>query len=125
VPLQPLIDTNERMHAIVRLRMGLPMKGLEDKGDYDPESMEGWTATGLGGVKNEPNDAATENAAVPRQGGVAGITALKEIQDGPQKIIRNKESKGMREEPMSLFEWELLTSFVPSIGGQFLAIAPK
>jgi hypothetical protein len=46
VPKQPLVNTQERMHSSVRLRMGVPGKGLEDKGDYNPEAMDGWKVHG-------------------------------------------------------------------------------
>ncbi|KAI9836972.1 MAG: hypothetical protein M1838_004908 [Thelocarpon superellum] len=37
-----LHDTNEHFHASVRIRLGLPNMGTEDKGTYDPASLKDW-----------------------------------------------------------------------------------
>ncbi|KAI9751131.1 MAG: hypothetical protein M1835_001255 [Candelina submexicana] len=37
-----LHDTHEFIHASVRCRIGLRGPGIDDKGDYDPEALDGW-----------------------------------------------------------------------------------
>ncbi|KAI9715145.1 MAG: hypothetical protein M1812_006124, partial [Candelaria pacifica] len=37
-----LRDTHEFIHASVRCRIGLHGPGVDDRGDYDPEALEGW-----------------------------------------------------------------------------------
>lgn len=125
VPLKPLVDTNEKMHASVRLRMGLPGKGLEDKGDYNPESLTGWKVHGLGGLGKEWDDAEIKHAGEAGSAGADGRAALKRLQDGQGHIFWQKGDKKMPEEAISNIEYDLLMSFLPTIEGRFLAIAPK
>jgi hypothetical protein len=39
------------MHASVRLRKGIPGRGLDDHGVYDPPAMQGWKCTGVNDQK--------------------------------------------------------------------------
>ena len=41
-----LENTNEYMHASVRVRFGLANLGPEDRGSYNPPSLKGWTLRG-------------------------------------------------------------------------------
>lgn len=43
---QRLLNTNECVHASVRIRMGLRGYGYNDKGFYDSQGLEGWTMEG-------------------------------------------------------------------------------
>ena len=45
---RPLRNTNEYMHASVRIRLGGKGLGRDDKGVYKPKALEGWTLRGLG-----------------------------------------------------------------------------
>lgn len=38
-------NTKERMHASVRIRKGIPGRGLDDHGVYNPAALAGWTCT--------------------------------------------------------------------------------
>lgn len=46
VPRQRLKNTNEVVHASVRVRMGLKGLGYDDKGFYDSEALKGWQMAG-------------------------------------------------------------------------------
>lgn len=46
VPRQRLSNTNEVVHASVRVRMGLGGLGYNDKGFYDSEALKGWQMKG-------------------------------------------------------------------------------
>jgi hypothetical protein len=35
------------MHACVRIRKGVPGRGLDDHGVYNPPALAGWTCTGV------------------------------------------------------------------------------
>jgi hypothetical protein len=35
------------MHASVRIRKGIPGRGLDDRGVYDPPALQGWDCTGV------------------------------------------------------------------------------
>lgn len=44
----PLQNTNEYIHASVRIRLGLTgAKGIDDKGPYKCEALTGWTLDGI------------------------------------------------------------------------------
>jgi hypothetical protein len=45
----PCRMTNEHVHASVRIRLGLGGKGLDDKGNYTPEALKGWSCKGVTG----------------------------------------------------------------------------
>jgi hypothetical protein len=47
----PCQGTNERMHASVRIRKGIPGRGLDDHGIYNPPALDGWTCTGVADEK--------------------------------------------------------------------------
>ena len=47
----PCQGTNERMHASVRIRKGIPGRGLDDHGIYNPPALDGWTCTGVANRK--------------------------------------------------------------------------
>jgi len=107
VPTQPLVNTQERMHSSVRLRMGVPGKGLEDKGDYNPEAMDGWKVHG------------TAPASAP------GPVTLEQIQEGQKGIYWQNGNKKMPEELLTKLEWELMMTFTPTIEAKFLNTVPK
>jgi len=45
---EPLENTNEYIHASVRVRLGLiGSKGIDDKGPYKCEALAGWTIDGV------------------------------------------------------------------------------
>jgi hypothetical protein len=39
------------MHASVRIRKGIPGRGLDDHGIYNPPALDGWTCTGVADKK--------------------------------------------------------------------------
>jgi hypothetical protein len=47
----PCQGTNERMHASVRIRKGIPGRGFDDHGIYNPPALDGWTCTGVADEK--------------------------------------------------------------------------
>ena len=106
-PLKPLEHTFETIHPSVRLRMGTPGKGVEDKGDYNPEGLDGWKIVGTA--------EATSSGAVD----------LPQVQAGQRNIHWEKGGKKLPEEIISPIEYDLLKSFAPSIEGKFLNIVPK
>ena len=42
---KPLKNTHEYIHPSVRTRIYLGGPGIEDRGDYDPKALEGWSVT--------------------------------------------------------------------------------
>jgi hypothetical protein len=106
-PLRPLQHTFEAIHPSVRLRMGLPGKGLEDLGDYIPESLDGWKVIGAAGNPS------------------SGAVNFSEIQKGQKDIHWQKGDKVLPEAIISEIEYDLLKSIVPSVEGSFLSIIPK
>src|SRR5436305_13455251 len=82
-PPQPLRNTNEKVHASVRVRLGLPGKGLEDKGNYSCAALDGWK---VHGVQDSETKFRWQN------------------EDG---------QKSMEEDLLSEIEWELLESISP------------
>jgi len=51
--VEPLHDTQEFMHASVRIRLGCPNLGDEDQGPYQPPALDGWKAVHLGKEKED------------------------------------------------------------------------
>jgi hypothetical protein len=108
VPTTPLKSTNEVIHSSVRLRLGLHGKGLDDKGGYQPESLAGWS---LSGVEKQPRSAPV---------------SLKDVQEAQKKIhwqLGRDDSKLLPESIMSEKEWDLLKSVSPDVESNFLSIA--
>jgi hypothetical protein len=106
-PLKALEHTYETIHPSVRLRMGLPGKGLQDKGDYNPESLDGWKIVGTTDVPHN------------------GTVDLAQIQAGQKNIQWQKGDKRLPEEIVSKIEYDLFKSFQPSLEGSFLSVVPK
>jgi hypothetical protein len=106
VPKTPLVNTNEKVHASVRLRLGIPGKGLEDRGEYAPGALDGWKVVGV--------------ANVP-----VGPVTLPQIQVGQKKIYWQKEGRTMEEEVMSELEWDLLKTGTPDLQEKFLSTVPR
>lgn len=110
-PLQPLVNTCEMIHPTVRLRLGLPGKGLWDKGQYDAVALHGWTCHGT--------RASSQSASGPLD--------LQQIQEG-QKAIHwdntTQPGKRMPEALLGPIEYDLMCSIQPSIRDRFLSIAP-
>lgn len=106
VPKTPLVNTNEKMHPSVRLRMGLPGKGLEDRGEYAPGALDGWKVAGVASAS-------------------AGPVTLQQIQAGQKSICWQKDGLKMEEEVMSEIEWDLLKLSAPELQEQFLSTVPK
>lgn len=50
---KPLHDTQEFMHASVRIRSGCPKLSEEDEGPYQPAALEGWRVVQLGKGKGD------------------------------------------------------------------------
>jgi hypothetical protein len=107
VPAQPLVNTGERIHSSVRVRMGLPGPGIGNVGEYSSRALEGWNLKGT--VKEE----------------IGGDNvALETIQDGQKSIYWEKDGKRIPEELLGQFEYELLQTFSPTLEGNFLTVAP-
>ncbi|KAF2424255.1 hypothetical protein EJ08DRAFT_652495 [Tothia fuscella] len=106
VPTTPLQNTCEKIHPSVRLRMGLPGKGLEDRGEYAPAALDGWSVVGV-------------------RAPTAGNVKLQQIQEVQRKIFWQKGAKRMEEEIMSELEWELLKTSDPSVLDKFTSTVPK
>jgi uncharacterized protein (DUF2235 family) len=103
-----LENTCEKIHSSVRVRMGVPGKGLEDKGDYNPPSLEGWKLSGISPpAPGEPK------------------LSLDQILEGQKKIVWSKGNLTMQEEPLSQLEFDLLNEYVPKLEPDFLSIFPK
>jgi hypothetical protein len=103
-----LINTGEKVHSSVRIRMGVPGKGLEDQGDYNPPSLEGWKLSGT----------------TPPAPGEPHLS-LQQILDGQKKIAWQKGGLSMQEEPLSQLEFDLLNQYLPKLEPDFLSIVPK
>jgi len=54
---KPLENTNEHIHACVRVRMGLGGLGTADSGPYNSEALQGWSLAGVDSNSEEVNDA--------------------------------------------------------------------
>ena len=102
-----LINTCERVHSSVRVRMGVPGLGLEDKGEYNPAALEGWTVIGTRAV-NELQ-----------------ASTFEQVVEGQEKIVWKKEDLLLPEEPLSKLEYDLLNTFSPKLEAGFLNIVPK
>jgi uncharacterized protein (DUF2235 family) len=102
-----LVNTCEKIHSSVRIRMGVPGKGLEDKGNYNPASLEGWSIEGTSTT------------------GQSQALGFQEILDGQEKIVWRKGDLVMQEEPLSQLEYDLLNQFLPKLEPDFLSIVPK
>jgi uncharacterized protein (DUF2235 family) len=107
-PDQPLVCTEEMMHASVRIRMGLPGLGFLDKGTYESRPMEGWNVKGCAALEDDDSR-----------------VRLESINRGQENIYWEKEGKKLPEAPLGPLEYELLRTFLPSCEGKFLTIAPK
>jgi hypothetical protein len=105
-PLKALEHTYETIHPSVRLRMGTPGKDINDKGNYNPESLDGWKVIG-----------AAETPSI-------GSVDLGHIQKGQESIHWQKGDKKLPEAILSEIEYDLLKSFSPSIEGKFLSVVP-
>lgn len=80
---EPLHDTQEFMHASVRIRYGSPNLGDEDEGPYRPPALGGWEACHLGKEKEE-------GRWIWKQGDGDDVTVLPEDVLGPheQKLLQ-------------------------------------
>jgi hypothetical protein len=105
-PLKALEHTYETIHPSVRLRMGTPGKDLNDKGDYNPEALDGWKVMGT-----------TENPST-------GVVGLDNIQKGQKNIHWQKDNKILPEAVISAIEYDLLKTFSPSVETKFLSVVP-
>jgi hypothetical protein len=103
-----LVNTCEKLHSSVRIRMGIPGKGLEDKGDYNPPSLDGWSVSGT---------------SPPAPGELK--LSLDQILEGQKKIVWRKGDLTMPEEPLSQLEFDLLNKYLPKLEPDFLSIVPK
>lgn len=54
---KPLENTNEHIHACVRVRMGLGGLGTADSGPYNSEALQGWSLAAVDSNSEEVNDA--------------------------------------------------------------------
>lgn len=116
-PERPLTKTGETIHPSVRLRMGLPGKGLSDSGEYNPEALYGWTVVGT--------------AAGP----INGPVTLEQIQQGQKSIEWRKKVTDAKtgqdkilylpEAILSPIEFDLFMSVKPGITANFLSTVPK
>jgi len=108
VPAQPLVNTRERVHSSVRIRMGLPGPGIGDKGVYSSRALEGWDVKGVEKGKEIDDDHVN----------------LEAIREGQKSIYWEKDGKQLPEELLGPFEYKLLMTCLPSVAGKFLTIAP-
>ena len=106
-PAQPLVNTCERVHSSVRVRMGLPGVGIGDKGSYVSRALDGWEVVGAAAAPADPN-----------------AVSLASITQGQQAICWRNGDKVLPEEPMGPLEFALLQRFMPTLEGPFLTIAP-
>ena len=107
VPAQPLVNTCERVHSSVRVRMGLPGPGIGNKRVYTSRALEGWDLKGT--VKGELGH---DNVK------------LETIREGQKSIYWEKESKRIPEDLLGPLEYELLRTFLPTCERKFLSITP-
>ena len=107
VPARPLVNTCERVHSSVRVRMGLPGPGIGNEGVYTSRALEGWDVKGT--KKEELDD---------------DHVKLETIREGQKSIYWEKEGKQLPEELLSELEYELLRTFLPTCEGKFLSITP-
>ncbi|KIW08406.1 hypothetical protein, variant [Verruconis gallopava] len=103
-----LVNTCEKVHSSVRIRMGVPGLGLEDKGTYNPPALEGWKLSGT-------------SAPAPGRPPLS----LQQILEGQKSIVWKKDDLVMQEEPLSQLELDLLNQYVPKLEPDFLSIKPK
>ena len=102
-----LVNTHEKIHSSVRIRMGVPGRGLEDSGEYNPAALEGWRVTGT-------------NAS-----GGSQAASLQQIVEAQKSIVWRKGDLAMPEEPLTELEYKLLNKFLPKLEPGFLSIVPK
>lgn len=107
-PTRPLVNTCEKVHASVRIRMGIPGLGLQDKGIYESIPLEGWEVKGMATKDDDDNH-----------------VTLQSINKGQESIYWEKDGKKLPEDMLGPLEFELLRTFLPSIEGKFLTLAPK
>jgi hypothetical protein len=108
-PPQPLVNTCERVHSSVRMRMGLPGPGIGNKGVYTSRALEGWDVKG---TKKE------------ELGGDDDDVQLETIQEGQKSIYWEKDGKKLQEELLGPLEHELLKMFLTTSERKFLSVAP-
>ena len=90
---RPLRNTNESMHASVRIRWGGEGLDREDKGTYKPKALEGWTLRGAGANVELLGDNVI--AWEHESGGKAGTRVLMEDELGNVEKMLLKTSPGM------------------------------
>jgi uncharacterized protein (DUF2235 family) len=115
-----LTNTNETIHASVRIRMGKKGLGYDDKGLYDSEALKGWTMVG-----EESNPHTPHQMSMPGEPG-----ALKHVRW--RKAIKRKDEKTgeeteetliMQEDEMGQFE-KMILQLWPDIKEEFNRVLP-
>lgn len=96
---RPLSNTNESMHASVRLRWGGQDLDKEDKGTYKPKALDGWTLRGAGANVELLGDSVIgwEHDSI----GKAGVKVLREDDLGEVEKMLLKTSPGMAKRVMA------------------------
>lgn len=128
-PKQRLLNTNECVHASVRIRMGLRGYGYDDKGFYDSQGLEGWTMEGTE-VESPPSSAEGGEAsplitaaANPELGSMRDVKWVKRAhQNGEHSDFKHFDMV-MPEDELGELEREILKSW-PDVEKGFALIRP-
>lgn len=120
---QRLINTNECVHASVRIRMGLCGYGYNDHGYYDSQGLVGWTMeyTELCSSSSPPSSAPVRTKGVKR-GDLGSMTDVKWVKKDPQG--RNDPEMVMPEDELGELEQEIMNLW-PDVVEGFSTIKPS
>ena len=115
-----LANTNERLHASIRIRMGKKGLGYDDRGTYDPASLQGWKMHGTEVLPNQPMS----------PGGGTGLTQMKNVVWTKSIANPDPESNGSKDLELSMPEDELgdlervILNIWPEISSEFGTLVP-
>jgi hypothetical protein len=121
VPAEPLEDTNEKIHASIRIRCGLqghlPRTGTApDAGIYTGSALTG-----------KPGAKGWQIHGLPTPPPQTGKMSLNQIHEYQQKIswVKAGNTTVMEEDLIGEVEWALLNKLSPDIANNFFGYAPK
>jgi hypothetical protein len=116
---QRLRNTNESVHASVRIRMGLKGYGYNDNGFYDSQGLEGWT---MEGTESFSWISAVNSLTAPsKKVEVWSMTDVKWVKTDPEK--HSLPDLVMPEDELGALERECMKSW-PDVEKGFASIKP-
>ncbi len=105
----PLLNTNEFIHASVRIRLGLGGHGYEDKGNYKCEALKDWRLKGIDGDRSSftNGSAAKERMGIRWEHDLAGKGGHKVLYED---ILGFQEMKLLETSPQVVSQIMTVTS---------------